>query len=437
MRSSKITLIHAAAIRDALGTQAQPGSLLIRNGQIVAAGHPDQLPNRLVRKATQIIEKPDHLILPAFVNAHAHLDLTTIGPVPYPVESTSNEAEKSAPFRDWLKYVMTHRPADNPSIAVAVVNGLKQSRAAGVTTIGDIAGTPEAIIARRQADASVQCAGVSYLECFGFGEHGRAAFESAAQTLIDMDFESPVPHRSRGVILGLQPHAPYSASPEVYRQSVEFSRQRIVRLSTHMAESLDELTFTRDAAGPFADLLRDLGKWSNDIKPTRQHPVDQLDPVLKRGRWLLAHCNHLDEHHMDILHRTGSSVVYCPIASDYFGHTHPEHTHPYEALLEHGVNVCLGTDSILCQPADEPQPMSILAQMRYLHRRDLADPETLLAMATVNGMIALEHSETDSTLRKGAPAQFVSVAIDNDSQVDPLIQALTNAALVEPMEVTD
>jgi cytosine/adenosine deaminase-related metal-dependent hydrolase len=114
------------------------------------------------------------------------------------------------------------------------------------------------------------------------------------------------------------------------------------------------------------------------------------------------------------------------VASDYFGHRN----HRYREMLAAGVNVCLGTDSILCQPAGEPQPLGILAQMRHLYRRDQADPEMLLKMATIHGIRGLgfdrEHGLLNATLKSGAPAKLLAVRIDPADSTDPLTQALGN-----------
>ena len=74
-------------------------------------------------------------------------------------------------------------------------------------------------------------------------------------------------------------------------------------------------------------------------------------------------------------------MAYCPIASAYFGHR----GHRYRDMLDAGVNVCFGTDSILCQPPDEAEPLGILPQIRFLRRRDGVDSEVLLHMATLAG----------------------------------------------------
>ncbi len=420
MKQDRITIYRAAAIRDAQGTSARPGAVAVKHGRVIASGPTDSMPKRLTKNA-QFIDRPNDLILPALVNAHAHLDLTPIGPVPYGGEFTA-----------WIREVIKLRPADPKAIIDAVRQGLVLSRGAGVGHLADIAGSTASVMGRRQAPREAVIPGVSYLECFGLSANQASTIARVQRALEDLPFETRIENHDRGAVLGLGPHAPYSTGLDVYKTANRLSHERIYRLTTHLAETQEELRFVRDADGPFAELLKELGKWDDGIKPTQMHPVQWLEPVLKHARWVLAHCNYVEDEHIDILQKTGTSVVYCPIASEYFGHV----DHRYRDMLDAGVNVCLGTDSILCQPADEAQPMGILPQMRRLYRRDQTEPSTLLKMATTHGMLALEFSETDATLQKRAPAVFASVKIDPEDRLDPLVQALLNEHPVVPIDAT-
>src|SRR5690606_31948643 len=124
---------------------------------------------------------------------------------------------------------------------------------------------------------------------------------------------------SRGIVLGLQPHAPYSAGPRLYREAVHQSQTHAYRLATHLAETREEIEFVRDLAGPIIELLQFVGRWDGSIvRSDAAHPVDLLEPQLREGRWLLAHCNYVTDDHIDLLAKCGAAVAYCPVASTYF-----------------------------------------------------------------------------------------------------------------------
>lgn len=417
-RKRPTVLLRAAAACDATGQFARPAAIALRKGKIVAFGHPEDAALRKF-EAAQTVEMPRTLVLPAMVNAHTHLNLHNLGPRSY-----------SGSFTDWLKMVIRDSPRDPDALAAAIRSGASASVEAGVGWVGDIAPSVEAIRMRLET----QLPGVSFLELFGIGSGEADAIAQLRDSLKDLPFETRVPEHNRGIVLGLQPHAPYSAGRQLYREAVRQSQIHTYRLATHLAETRDEIEFVRDRTGPFVDLLKDLGKWQDGVAPTQaDHPVDLLKPLLREGRWLLAHCNYLTDAHIELLAKSGAAVAYCPVASSYFGHS----GHRYREMIEAGVDVCLGTDSIVCQPADEAQPAGILPQMRHLYKRDQTNPILLLKMATTTGLTALGLDETEGTLRPHARANLIGVDIDPDDAADPLVQALVSSAPVRPIDVSE
>ena len=413
LRQSEVTLIRAGAVRDARQVDARPGAVALSRGRVLMAGPTNEVERRL-KNIHRTIERPNDLLMPALVNAHAHLELTGIGPAAF-----------DGDFTAWLRQLIERRPIETDAIEAAVQRGIQMSIDAGVGVVGDIASSADAILARRRHPLP----GVSYFECFGIGRGQDEAINQLDWALADMPYETPVAGHHRGVVLGISPHAPYTVGPTLYDHATKLSQNRAYRLCTHLAETPDELRFLRAADGPCREHLRMFDMWDETIRPARTDPVHFMLPYLKRARWLLAHCNYVSKRGIDILKRRGASVAYCPIASEYFNHPREDAgspaAHPYRLMLDIGVNVCLGTDSIVCQPGDQTQPMGILPQMRRLYRRDGVDPGLLLKMATTNGMLALELNDADATLSRGAPARFCAVPFDTGNREDPLTQVLS------------
>ena len=446
------TVFKAAAVRDAAGTISRPGVVVVRSGMIVAAGHPQEIDASLLDDA-QIVDLPDTLILPALVNAHAHLQLSPLGPQPM-----------GGGFVAWLNALMQgfrQQIASQGSIEAAVAHGVElgasQSVEQGVGFVGDIASHAVGAATMERAGLS----GVSYLELTGIG--GAALSESLqamAQRKREIEFSIRPQQPRPGLPLvrpGLSPHAPYSTGLPLYQAVAQLAHQLDLPLSTHIAETTEELEFVARASGPMRELLVNMGRWEpaySQMYGRDQHPIAWLSPVLEqlsgfrdnrkfkgqfRNRWLLAHCNYVADEQIEALASTGVSVVYCPIASDYFGHPRAGFEapgkprlsgHRYRAMMEAMVNVCLGTDSILCQPASEPQPLSVLQQMRYLYKRDTTEPALLLQMGSTNGLRALGFDERLATLSPDVPANLIGVTIDPNDPTDPLTQALRSAAPV-------
>jgi aminodeoxyfutalosine deaminase len=424
--AAPLRLILAAALRDAAGRDLRPAAIALVGDRILAVGPPDMLGRQLPHRPDAVTELPDRLLLPALVNAHAHLDLAAVGPQPF-----------DGDFPAWLRAASLARPRDDQDVAHAVRLGLRLSHQQGVGFLGDIAFSPAAVRARLE-DAMP---GVSYIECFGPVGHVEKHRDRLDRMLRDIEAAQALHDCAPHLRIGISPHAPYTTSGDMYAHVLTHRARSSCPLTTHLAETPDEDQFIRAADGFFVEHLRHYDQWSDATPAHGRHPIDWMAPHLAAAPWLLAHCNYVEDHHLPLLARHRASVVYCPLASDYFSHPRrgfrgSDGRHRYRDMLAAGVNVCLGTDSILCQPPDQPQPHSILAPMRFLHQRDRTDPDTLLAMATVNGLRALEMDPRLATLQPGSSARIAAVRIDPADATDPLRQALENDAPIQPLTLT-
>jgi cytosine/adenosine deaminase-related metal-dependent hydrolase len=152
--------------------------------------------------------------------------------------------------------------------------------------------------------------------------------------------------------------------------------------------------------------------WTGGFNPPGTSPIKALAEAgfFDRAR-LVAHGNYLDEVEIEILRRSRSTVVYCPRSHDYFGHR----DHPCRRLLAAGAAVALGTDSLASSPS-----LSLLDEMRFLHRRDPGLPgEVLLAMATSAGADALGRRGETGRLAPGEWADLATVRPPARAANDP------------------
>jgi cytosine/adenosine deaminase-related metal-dependent hydrolase len=265
------------------------------------------------------------------------------------------------------------------NIQEAVNKGVELSLAGGCKIVGDIAGTLMAAEIVHSSDLM----SVSYVELFGLGKLQDAAIESL-QSIPDA--------------FAVSPHAPYSCGPEVYRASFESGK----KVSTHLSESLAEIEFLIDNSGEFVEVLKQLHVWNETIKPWGKHPIDALLDIADNVPFLAAHVNYLEDCHLQMLADSNMTVAYCPRASDYFGHR----DHRYVEMIEAGVEVSLGTDSLLC--LDTSDRISVIDDIRYLYKRDNTDPLILLKMGTVSGAIGLGLQKNLVTLDSGETAGLLA-----------------------------
>ncbi len=391
-------LIRAGCVADGAGCFAAPGALLLEGDVLLAAGAPESIGAPL---GAEVQELPEACLLPAFVNAHAHLDLTALGCRPFGGE-----------FDAWLSGIRAARAGmQDAALLASVRQGVQALTAGGVAAVGDIASAAACepvVLACRAAGV----AGVAFAEVFGMGPRRAAALAAVAEVGRRASAEvaagaggAPARRAGRADRLhrGLQPHAPYSSDAQVFEAALASG----LPVSTHLAESADETHFLRSGQGPFRALLESLGLWDGSFQVGARHPVDWIAARLAGApghRILAAHVNQLDDTALLLLAALPVDVVYCPRASDYFGHR----GHRYRAMRAAGVNVCLGTDSMVC--LDTPDRLSTLDEARLLMRRDGLPLGDALAMATVAGARALGCAPAEYTLAPGEKPGLIAVA---------------------------
>ncbi|MCZ6834217.1 MAG: amidohydrolase family protein [Planctomycetota bacterium] len=395
--SCRRQLITAACVADAAGVYHAPGVLLLEGRTILACSTPSQIGN--IDDAERI-DLPDHVLLPALVNAHAHLDLSHLDHEPY-----------EGDFVGWIDKVRSQRAIDSNAIEASMKLGIEQSLRGGTALIGDIAGGGSSIPLELLRDSPL--GGVSFHEVFGIGAaraRGLEAIKALRDALVQDD---------RGVQLGLQPHAPYSCAPEVFRAALASG----LPLCTHLAETRAEIEFVEHAKGPFAAMLQAFGIWDDSIEAQKTHPIDFVHDQLQAAPLVAAHLNYVEDRHLEIMAHWPITIAYCPRASDYFNHPAPDHPpHRYQAMLKSGINVALGTDGRLC--LDTHDRISVLDEMRFLFRRDALDPRNLLAMGTINGARSLGVDESLFTFEPGEIAGLLALKIDPSDPKDPLVQVM-------------
>ena len=179
--------------------------------------------------------------------------------------------------------------------------------------------------------------------------------------------------------------------------------------------------FLQTGIGEFRDFLTAIGVLPSDWKPPRVPPILYLDTlgVLERPS-VLIHGNYLDRESMAKILHSRSSVVYCPRSHAFFGHEE----HPVRQLLDFGVNVALGTDSLASNAS-----LSILDEMRFLFktRKDLKCEEIFQA-ATLNGAAALGLGGAAGRLRRSYCADMTILQLPQDAEAHRLPSQILEGA---------
>lgn len=344
------------------------------------------------------IDLGDAAVLPGFVNAHTHLDLTDLrGRLP-----------PSSDIVAWLQGVIQFRRAQTPELVrAAIEQGIRESLTAGTTLVGDIASIGLSWDALSQSPLRA----VVFYELLGLSkDRVRASWRDAVTWL--QTHPPTVTCRP-----GLSPHAPYSVRAALYGLAIRYARVEQLPLMTHLAEFPAEVELLQNRAGPLVSFLEGLGVW---------HPDGLARSVEQVLHWhrsaphaLFAHGNYLPD---TATLAPGGTIVYCPRTHAAFGHR----PHPFRELLEAGVRVALGTDSLASNP-----DLSLLNEVRYLHAHHPEVPgATLLRLATLNGAAALGWDQETGSLTPGKSADLVVIPLDGVGAADPYQLILRSTARV-------
>jgi cytosine/adenosine deaminase-related metal-dependent hydrolase len=181
-------------------------------------------------------------------------------------------------------------------------------------------------------------------------------------------------------------------------------------LTTHLAESRDEMSMFRSATGALYEFLQSIGRDMSDCG--KATPLELF--VRRLGDtglpyWLLVHLNELTSGDFDSLARLGMqlSIAHCPRSHEYFGHS----PFQFQKLNAIGVNLCLGTDSLASN-----DDLSLFAEMRAFQEEfPGVGPEDILKTVTTNAARALRQQDVLGKIRPGFAADLIALPIQRST----------------------
>jgi cytosine/adenosine deaminase-related metal-dependent hydrolase len=369
-RRMAVTL-RARAVLPMHGPPLDGGWVRIKGGRVVAVGRR--------RAAGPTIDLGDVLLLPGLVNPHTHLEFSKI-PKPVPPQPPGGLA-------GWIPAaVAARRHAARDETAQAILSGLQESAAAGVTLLGEIATADPAL--------SYPTHGVPRLrvfrECLGLGE--RRIEQSLASLRRSLD-------RLPASSAGISPHAPYSVKASLAATLLKLAAKQGLPVVVHLAESREEQDLIEQGTGAFRELLDSIGAWPSP-PPQLLSAADWVSLACRAPRAAFVHASFLDRPTFDRLvrHRDRAAVIVCPRTALLIS----GRIAPVRELLAAGIHVALGTDGRGSAP-----DLSPLREAQALIDRGLASPQEALKMMTTSAAWAIGCERIAGRIACGRPADLV------------------------------
>ncbi len=370
-------------------------AVVVTDGRIV-----ELLPLSDAREKYQpsvLIERPDHVLTPGFVNAHTHAAMTVLRGIAddMPLERWLREGIWPAEKR-WVSAELVR---DGTELAIA------EMLSGGTTCFSDQYFFPE-IVAETAVDLQMRAMiGTPVIEFPTAWATDTAEYLNKATELVhDPYADHPL------IATCFAPHSTAALSDDSFVELRILADQLDVRIQIHLHETKTEIETALSATG--------------------KRPFDRLDELgLVNASLLAVHCVHMTEAENARFAESGVNVAHCPrsnlkLASGIAAITD---------FRRAGINVAIGTDG-----AASNNVLNMLSEMRTaaLLAKVAADDAAAipaaeaLRMATLNGAAALGLAHETGSIEVGKWADLACTDLNRlHSQpiYDPVSQLVYTA----------
>lgn len=318
------------------------------------------------------------VLVPGFVNAHCHLELSHLHGI-FPENSG---------LPRFLKNVIDHRNPEGTRVMEEALKADFELWRNGIVAVGDVSNSD----ATFQLKSKSKIVYHTFIEALGFSpQRAEKAFEWAQYC-----FEEA---QSFGLSASIVPHAPYSISRGLFEKICKFAIDHRSVLSMHSQESSAEDDLYHSGDGEIVHhLTKNLGIDLSFFNPTGKSALESVINWLPtENNLLLVHNIRTGQNDIDLIQSTRSRnktwFVLCPNSNLYIEDRLPD----IELLYKNRLQLCLGTDSL-----SSNRKLSILEEIKTIQTHFPAIPfSTIVTWASRNGAEALEMSDWAGTIEKG------------------------------------
>jgi 5-methylthioadenosine/S-adenosylhomocysteine deaminase len=342
-------------------------------------------------RQAEVIDLPDHILLPGLVNAHTHASMSLFRGI-----------ADDLPLMEWLSEHIW--PAENAWIdSRFIADGYRLAAAemirSGTTCMNEMYYFPDVVAHEAQRLGMRTVVGLIVLDFPTVWAKNADDYLHKALAVHDEIKELSL------VTSALAPHAPYTVSDGPMRQIAMYSNELDLPVHMHVHETAAEVAEAE--------------------KNSANRPLHRLDQLnLLNPNLIAVHMTELNPFEIDRLAETGVHVVHCPESNLKLA----SGTCPVGKLQDQGINVCLGTDG-----AASNNDLDMFAEMRtaaLLAKNTSADAsvcnaEETIKMATINAANALGLGDSIGSIEIGKQADVIAVdlaKLNTQPVYDPVAQ---------------
>lgn len=361
------------------------GALLVRDGIIADAG-----PLNVLRSAynAPVFDYPGCVLLPGFVNAHTHLELTH-----FPIWRIRSAIDYNPRrFSDWIiQLIKIMRGLTAEDHLPSLREGARMCLESGTTAVGEIITNP----ALAEYYHATPLAGRLYFELLGQeSAHFTGKLAAAIAAVRQGKMEETL-------LSGLSPHSAYTLAHDYLTVIRDTAASHALPLSIHLSESRSEADFLFDGSGELAESFYPFVGWERFLgHPARCSSTELLDcHGLLTPATLAVHCVHVSVADARILKSRGVHIALCPRSNELLDVGRA----PVRLFKKFAIPLALGTDSLASNNS-----LSLWDELRFALKTfpgDLTEAD-MFSMVTIGGAAALGISARCGSLEIGKRADF-------------------------------
>ena len=341
--------------------------------------------------AEQIIELPQHAVMPGFINAHTHSPMSLL-----------KGLADDLPLMDWLQnhiWPAEAKWADAEFVQQGSALAIAEMLRSGTTCFNDMYFFPEATVEAVKQAGIRACIGLIMIDFPTAWGTDPDDYIRKGLALHDQLQDNPL------ITTTFAPHAPYTVSDEPLQKILHLACELDSPIHMHIHETAFEVM--------------------QAVEQTGERPLERLARLGLLDKHLLAvHMTQLSEAEIQLIADKQIHVIHCPesnlkLASGFS---------PIAKLLAAGVNVALGTDGNASN-----NDLDMLGEMRtaaliakaVAHDAAAVPASQAIRMATINGAKALGLAEQIGSLEVGKAADMIAIDLGT-IEANPLYEPISH-----------
>ena len=330
------------------------------------------------------VEHLDGLLLPGFINAHCHLELSHM----------FGKLKTGTGLLSFIGNVVKQRGTSDEAIQSAIYKADNDMYEDGIVAVGDISNVADTVKCKSESKLNYY----TFVEIFDFMQA-----HMTKQSIEQYGAPKSLFEKSKKDKTNYVPHAPYSVSKDLLNYIAQETKATDT-ISIHNQETPPENELFERGTGDFYDFYKGFDLSLDHFKPNHKTAIHYiLDNIAKDRKMLFVHNTLSTKEDIQAAQKVTSDCYWasCPNANLYIENRLPN----YKLFIDTDAKVCLGTDSL-----SSNWQLSILEEMKTIQRfNSYVDFNTLTAWACKNGAEALGFDHLGE-IKKGATPGIVHIS---------------------------